>query len=181
MTIRLATTDDVEGWLDVFEEVVAEGIWLGSEPPFDRDARREKFLAALADERSVRLVAVAGPGGPVVGQLSLDVAPYGVAHFGMAVAPAWRGQGVGGALVVEGVEAARRLGAHKVALEVWPHNGAARRLYRRHGFVEEGRQRRHYRRRNGELWDSVVMGRVLDEDTPGSPHPDEGEGAPADG
>jgi putative acetyltransferase len=55
-----------------------------------------------------------------------------------------------------------------VTLELWPHNRAARRLYERAGFVEEGRRRRHYRRRSGELWDSVVMGLVLDETSPGS-------------
>ena len=55
---------------------------------------------------------------------------------------------------------------------MWPHNHAARRLYRRHGFVEEGRLRRHYSRRNGELWDAVVMGLVLDEERPGSSIPE---------
>jgi RimJ/RimL family protein N-acetyltransferase len=56
-----------------------------------------------------------------------------------------------------------------VALQVWPHNHAARALYRRFGFADEGLLRRHYRRRNGELWDAVVMGLVLDESSPGSP------------
>jgi ribosomal protein S18 acetylase RimI-like enzyme len=45
-----------------------------------------------------------------------------------------------------------------MALEVWPDNTAALHLYRRAGFVEEGRKLLHYRRRNGELWDSVLMG-----------------------
>jgi RimJ/RimL family protein N-acetyltransferase len=38
---------------------------------------------------------------------------------------------------------------------------AAIALYRECGFVEEGRRTRHYRRANGELWDSIVMGRAL--------------------
>jgi RimJ/RimL family protein N-acetyltransferase len=79
---------------------------------------------------------------------------------------------VGGALVEEAVATARRLGAHKVALQVWPHNQPARRLYRRHGFADEGRLVRHYRRRNGELWDAIVMGMVLDHDSPGSSVPE---------
>jgi len=61
---------------------------------------------------------------------------------------------------------------HKLALEVWPHNGAARALYRRLGFVDEGRLRRQYRRRSGELWDAIVMGLVVDETSPGSPYED---------
>ena len=120
MTVRPATVDDVEEVLDQFEAVVAEGIWLGAEPPFDRDARRERMLASLADERAVRLVAVEdgdGDGcGRILGQLALDVAPYGVAQFGMCVAADARGRGVGGALVEEAARAARRLGAHKLAL-----------------------------------------------------------------
>jgi hypothetical protein len=29
-------------------------------------------------------------------------------------------------------------GAHKISLDVWPHNEAARNVYRRFGFAEEG-------------------------------------------
>jgi putative acetyltransferase len=56
---------------------------------------------------------------------------------------------------------------------VWPHNHPARQLYERFGFVEEGRLRRHYRRQNGELWDAIVMGLVLDDSSPGSRFTDE--------
>jgi hypothetical protein len=34
-------------------------------------------------------------------------------------------------------------------------------LYRKSGFVEEGRRARHYRRASGELRDSIVMGLLL--------------------
>lgn len=173
MNVREAAVGDVEGCLDLLESVVAEGIWLGLQPPFDRDERRERVLADLDDEQSVALVAVEQESGRVVGNLRLHVAPYGVADFGMCVAPGYRRQGVGRRLVTEAIEAARRLGAHKVTLQVWPHNGPARRLYRQLGFVEEGRLRRHYPRRNGELWDAIVMGLVLDEERPGSSLPDD--------
>jgi RimJ/RimL family protein N-acetyltransferase len=35
------------------------------------------------------------------------------------------------------------------------------------GFVEEGYLRRHYRRRNGQLCDAVMMALVLDETSSG--------------
>jgi putative acetyltransferase len=63
------------------------------------------------------------------------------------------------------------MGAHKLELQAWPHNDAAIRLYLRHGFVHEGLLRRQYRRHNGELWDAVIMGLVLDETSPGSSSP----------
>jgi RimJ/RimL family protein N-acetyltransferase len=56
-----------------------------------------------------------------------------------------------------------------MTLEVWPHNARARRLYQSAGFAEEGHLKRHYRRRNGALWDAVVMALILDNDSPGRP------------
>lgn len=165
VTVREGTVDDVDACVDLFARVVDEGRWMGTEPPLDRELRRQRFLAGVGDERTALLVATDGDA--VVGLLTLAVAGYGVADIGMCVDGAWRGRGVGGALVEEAVAAARRLGAHKIALQVWPHNEPAIRLYRRHGFVVEGHLRRHYRRRNGELWDAVVMGLVLDDTSPG--------------
>lgn len=171
MRVRPATPDDVEACLDVLEETAEEGVWLGTEAGFDRDERRQRFLEAIDDDRRAFLVAETAEG-RVVGQLGLEVAPYGVAQFGMAVAKPWRGQGAGHALVADAVAAARRLGAHKISIQVWPHNEAALRLYARHGFALEGRLRRHYPRRTGELWDAAILGLVLDEERPGSPLPD---------
>jgi ribosomal protein S18 acetylase RimI-like enzyme len=34
-------------------------------------------------------------------------------------------------------------------------------LYRKSGFVEEGRRVKHYRRASGELWDALEMGLLL--------------------
>ena len=56
---------------------------------------------------------------------------------------------------------AREQGLHKLSLEVFAHNTAAIALYRKCGFVEEGRRTRQYRRASGELWDSIVMGLAL--------------------
>jgi RimJ/RimL family protein N-acetyltransferase len=82
----------------------------------------------------------------------------------MQVARSHRGRGIGSALLEASIEWARQAGAHKVALEVWPHNEAAIALYEKFGFEREGYLRKHWRRRSGELWDSVVMGLVLEEE-----------------
>ena len=164
--VRRATPEDVDAIVDLFVAVVEEGRWLGSQPPVDRDAQRQRFLEqAVAESGMASLVALVDD--ELVGHAHVDLAPYKVAGLGMMVAEGWRGRGVGGALVRGAIDAARDMGAHKVALQVWPHNDVARRLYVRHGFVEEGVLRRHYPRRNGELWDAVVMGLVLDETSPG--------------
>ncbi len=126
------------------------------------------------DSSAESLVAVTVDGGRLVGHAGMELAPYNVASLGMVVDAAWRGRGVGGALVEAAVDWSRRRDAHKLTLQVWPHNSVARRLYRRHGFVEEGLLHRHYRRRNGQLWDAVVMGLVLDDTSSGSSLPAEG-------
>jgi ribosomal protein S18 acetylase RimI-like enzyme len=166
-TVRAAEASDVEAVVETLWSVAAEGRWLGTEVPFDREARAASIHERLDQPGHALFVAVstetAGPNesARAFGHVAVDVAPYGVANLGMAVAEDWRGRGVGTALLDAALDWARGTSAHKVALEVWPHNDAAISLYRRAGFVEEGRKVRHYRRANGELWDAVLMGRPL--------------------
>ena len=160
VVIRPQTANDIEGALDVFEAVAGEGRWIGTELPFDRAGRAERIRADLNDPDHAGGF-VADDGGRVVGTIGLRLAPYGVADLGMALLDGYRGQGLGTRLLQAGIDWARDAGAHKLALQVWPHNDVAIALYQKMGFVEEGRLVRHYRRRNGELWDAVVMGRPL--------------------
>lgn len=166
--VRRARPDDVDAIVDLFVAVVEEGRWLGTQSPVDRNVQRNRFLEEI--EKSSEAASLAAlVDDEVVGHARVDLTPYKVAGLGMMVDARWRGRGVGGALVRAAIAAAGDLGAHKVALQVWPHNHVARQLYLRYGFAEEGVLRRHYPRRNGELWDAVVMGLVLDETSPGSP------------
>jgi putative acetyltransferase len=161
--IRPATEGDLDRIVGLTWDVAAEGEWIGTEVPFDRKERKERLAGLLAGPASTILVADArrGGGAPVVGEITVNVAPYGVADVAMMVARPWRGRGIGRALLDAAARWARQAGAHKMWLEVWPHNAAAIGLYRQFGFVEEGRKRRHYKRRNGELWDAVLMGLLL--------------------
>jgi RimJ/RimL family protein N-acetyltransferase len=161
--VRQARETDLDKIVEQTWQVAVEGRWIGTEVPFDRAARRERLASALANESATVLVADASSvdGPAVVGHISVSVAPYGVADIGMLISEEWRGRGIGKVLLESAMQWAGTAGAHKMALEVWPHNEAAIRLYRGAGFVEEGRKVRHYRRRNGELWDSVLMGRPI--------------------
>jgi RimJ/RimL family protein N-acetyltransferase len=151
---------DVDTLVEMLAAVAAEGRWIGTEAPVDVERRRRRMVAEIEGEDVVLLVAEAG--GEPVGQLGLSLAAYGVGDLGMLVAPAWRGRGAGTALLAEAIARARKAGAHKLALEVWPDNRAAIALYERFGFQREGYLTRHYRRRSGELWDAVIMGLRLD-------------------
>jgi ribosomal protein S18 acetylase RimI-like enzyme len=160
INVRPATLADVDAAVAMLVEVAGEGRWIGTEAPVDVPQRRRRMVEDVEREDAVVLVAEAG--GQVVGELGLHLARYGVAELGMAVAAGWRGRGIGSALLAEAIDQARKAGAHKMALQVWPHNAAAIALYERFGFQREGYLTRHYRRRSGELWDAVIMGLRLD-------------------
>ncbi len=166
--IRRATSADLDDLLDLREAVASEGVWIGAQVPLDREGDRAKHLDTIErqDDGTSAVCLVAEIDGTVVGSLAV-LARVGIGDLGMNVADGHRGQGVGAALVAAAIEWARAAGVHKVELEHWPWNHRARALYERFGFVEEGYRRRQYRRKDGSLWDSVVMGLVLDEGAPG--------------
>lgn len=169
VSIRRAIAADLDALIALREAVASEGVWIGAQVPLDRDGDRAKHLATIeaqAEGRATALLLVAEVGGALVGSLSMHV-HVGIADLGMNVADGHRGRGIGGALLADAIGWAREVGAHKVQLEHWPWNHRARALYERFGFVEEGYRRRQYRRKDGALWDSVVMGFVLDDDAPG--------------
>lgn len=87
---------------------------------------------------------------------------------------ATRGWGIGSALMDACLDWCRDKDAHKVTLTVFPHNDRAIALYKKYGFIAEGRLVRHFRRRNAELWDAIPMGLVLDTISPGSAFEDAG-------
>ena len=166
-SIRRATADDADAVRAVWEQVAAEGEWIAAELPLRADWSH-RFRAAADVEHVAWFVVESDEDGVVTGGLYAQV-ESGLGQLGMAIVDGHRGQGIGRRLLDTGLEWIRSEGAHKVVLEVWPHNDRARALYRSAGFVDEGVLRRHYRRRNGALWDAVMMGLVLDTESPGRP------------
>ena len=148
--------------VDLLEEVAAERIYIGTETPLDRTARRERFAKGL-EEGQISLIAELD--GAVVGHLGMREFG-GLFDLGMMVRAESRGRGVGHALLVVAIEAVTRAGGHKITLQVWPHNHAAIALYESAGFEREGYQRGHWKRSNGEIWDVILMGLRLAPDEP---------------
>lgn len=166
--VRPAKERDFDAWFALFDAVAMEGKWIGREGPLDREACNEIFRTALESPEWITLLAESH--GKVVGEIGIH-SRNGLADFGMMVDAGWRGRGVGSALLESCIAWARGAGCHKVTLQVWPHNEAAICLYRKTGFAEEGYFHRQYRRRNGEVWDAISMGLVLDTTSPESSHP----------
>lgn len=93
--------------------------------------------------------------------------------FGVAVARAWRGVGVGSVLLERLLAWTK---AHsqieRIGMEVFGTNPDAVRLYRRFGFEEEGRRRGAFRLGDRRV-DAIVMGLLLPPRRPKSPLPPE--------
>lgn len=129
--------------------------------PFpSEDLWRQRMQAV--DPNAHLLVACAGD--EVVGQLGLYAATNPrrrhVGEIGMGVRDDWQGRGVGSALLGAAVDLADRwLQLRRLELQVYADNAAGIALYRRHGFVEEGRHR-DFAFRDGTYVDAIAMARV---------------------
>ena len=151
--IRPARDDDRLPLAVLFASVAEERDGIATEPPVDVEARAASWTLGGT------LVAVSGT--ELIGSLHVEPSRHGFGELGMTVAREWRGRGVGSALLAAAIEWARGRGLHKLSLGVFPHNTAAIELYRKFGFVEEGRRIKQYRRSSGELWDAIEMGLLL--------------------
>lgn len=160
--IRPAIPGDARGWLRHFAAVAAEERYIRSEEVrwslrqvrrrFRRSwTRNEVNIVGLSDGRVIASLWVGRETNPVTAH---------VASLGMSVDEDWRGRGLGSALLAEAFRWARWAGIEKLALTVYPHNQRAINLYKKFGFVEEGRLTGHSKKRYG-YEDEVVMGRWL--------------------
>jgi RimJ/RimL family protein N-acetyltransferase len=160
MEVRPASFADVEELARGMKLVADEGRWIATEAgtPIEELAKRTRRRLA---EDPVNLALL--DGGEIVGVLDLHQTRVdGVLSLGMWILSTHRGRG-GGRMLIEAAVAARAADVHKIELEVWPDNEAAIALYEGTGFEREGERRDHYRRADGELHTSVVMGRVFPE------------------
>ncbi len=167
--VRRGSSIDFDAVGTLYSAVAAEGLWIGAEAPVEwTPERRDAWCRTADDEGRGAWFLAEDDDARLVGYLSVTRSGTEHASFGMAVAATHRGQGVGGGLLDAMIAWSRAASVSKISCYVWPHNGGALALYSSRGFRIEGRLRQHVRRRNGQLWDVVVMGLVLDEQSPGS-------------
>jgi len=156
--IRLARPGDARSFLDAYRSVAAEKRFIQTEVvPHSHRYYRKRFRRPW--ERNVAHL-LALEEGRVIGSISIrrddHPATDHVATFGMFVVSSHRGRGIGSALVSEAFRWARLFGIERIELTVYPHNDAAIALYRRFGFVQEGRLVRHAKKSYG-YEDEILM------------------------
>jgi RimJ/RimL family protein N-acetyltransferase len=163
--VRPARPADARAFLTHWDAVVREGGFLRTERNEAHPAQvRRRFRGSWSSEEA-NVLAFAD--GEVVGSIGLTrerhPATRHVATLGMAVSPGYRRRGVGAALLTRGFGWAREQGVAKLVLSVFPDNTGAIALYRRFGFVEEGRLARHARTAAGAR-DEILMAAWIEGD-----------------
>ncbi len=131
MTCRLMTLDD----LDAVHAIECES--------FATPWSRQSFEEELTRNRCARYLVIEQDG---------EVAGYGGVWFvvdeahvtNIAIAPRWRGRGLGTRLLEDMLQFAADSGMAFMTLEVRRSNEVAQRLYRAHGFVDVGYRKRYY-------------------------------------
>jgi ribosomal-protein-alanine N-acetyltransferase len=102
------------------------------------------FWSELAQVPASRYYVVAEQDGRVVGYAGLLVSGYQADVQTVAVARERQGSGLGGVLLQDLLDEARRRGVGEVLLEVRAENAAAQALYARFGFERVGVRRGYY-------------------------------------
>lgn len=117
---------------------------------------RQSYMGELKNQFATYLVC--DKEAQVAGYVGIWVV-FEEAHItNVAVAPQWRGQGLGRVLMEEAEKVARQKNALRILLEVRPSNYAALSLYQSLGYMETGRRKGYYSD-NGE--DAIIMTKLL--------------------
>lgn len=154
--IRYVVPDDVEHIIDLLDEVAVERLWIGTEPGFNRERRRAQILDAIAHPDETPCW-VARDGDVLIGSIDVFHHQHAGPTIGMLVRASHRRRGIGEALLECTFSWAREHGVAALSLHVFPHNKAARALYKKAGFREVERFERDVKRQSGEVWDVILM------------------------
>jgi RimJ/RimL family protein N-acetyltransferase len=158
---RIDDADALLSWAPSADELLQ---WSGPNFTFPLDRQQLTDYAATAGEHRRIISGEASDANEVVAHAELNVLPeHELGQMRrIAVAPRWRGRGVGLALVTWLLELAfDQLGVHRVELVVFSFNEPARRCYERAGFREEGCAR-HARKASDGYWDLIYMALLED-------------------
>ena len=157
--IRAYTPQDVARMIDIWNEVVADGVAFPQEEPLNEETGAA-FFAAQSH------CGVAEVDGQVVGLYILHPNNVGrcshIANASYAVDASCRGHHVGEQLVQDSLAQAKELGFRVLQFNaVVESNHAARHLYERLGFVQLGTIPGGFRLKNGQYENICPYYRVL--------------------
>jgi phosphinothricin acetyltransferase len=161
LMVRDARPDDAAAIATIYNQGIVDRI-----ATLETEERTpEERVAWLAARGPRHPVLVAEQAGMVVGWGSLNQfnprkAYDYVADFSVYVERAWRGKGVGSALLRALIARAKLLGYHKLVLSAFPWNALGMALYQKHGFRTVG----IYKEQgllDGQWVDTIIMEKIL--------------------
>jgi RimJ/RimL family protein N-acetyltransferase len=166
-SVRSAGPEDAAALLAHGRAVVREAAFLITEPEeFTYTEDQERDFISQYLEAPGKLLIVADVADELAGAAFCECGSRRrLAHratLHLSVSQQWRGRGVGTALlrtVISWAEA--HPGVEKLSLAVFSTNSAALGLYRKLGFIEEGRRPREIRLGPGEYADDILMYRFV--------------------
>ena len=136
ITIRPFVGADRTRLLKLIDSVAGEGSHL----PVASYSSTPEWEAALDGRLDGSLILVAESGGDIVGWCRLFPQNDDAAELGIGLLAQYRGKGIGSEMVHMCVEWARESGYRRVVLDTMESNAMARDFFRKHGFVETGRE-----------------------------------------
>ena len=156
--IRRAKPQDAEAVIAHVNAIGAEGIHIMTEQ-LDLSPKEERAVFRKADAKS-GLYIVAVIAGEIVATADITRGRHSknrhTAELGIALRKDARGAGLGTAMMQTMIEWARSIGVQKILLGVFASNKPALALYRRLGFIQEGRLRGQVKLR-GKPVDELLM------------------------
>ena len=167
LIIRTAVPDDAKALLEYAHVIFTEDLYnITTLDEFKKTVEEEREWIQSHYDKPAHLTLTAEANGPLVGFLSFEngsrkrLAHQGTLHMG--VLPQFRNKGIGTVLLKSLLGWAKENPViEKLALEVFAANQPAIGLYKKLGFLEEGRRLRHVKIADGKYIDVILMYRFV--------------------
>lgn len=157
--VRIVGADSLGFSVDPFErDADLDGILVVERESFTNPWTRAMYTWELQNPEVCHIYVVRTPECRVAGFCAFWLVVDEVHVNNVALLPAYRGQGLGTALMRRVLTEARRLGALRATLEVRASNGGARRFYEAMGFAVTAVRPRYY---TNPAEDALILWRDL--------------------
>ncbi|MFJ8415703.1 N-acetyltransferase family protein [Bacillus paramycoides] len=166
--VRIGKIEDAEAILDIQKSIVSEGEFLISvSEEFNKTSSQQKeWVEGILKSENETLI-VAEKDGEVVGWVVFEITQNRkrLSHtgsFGILIRKGYRGLGIGKMLLKALLEWAEKSPLiEKVSLGVFSTNHRAISLYKKMGFIEEGRKIKEFKFNDNEYVDDILMYKLV--------------------
>lgn len=168
IVIRKGKIEDAGATLEIQKSVIAEAEYLLTLPEeYKKTLLEHKEWVQRRIENENETYIVAEKDGEVIGWIAFENASNRkrtshLGTFGLLVSKSYRGLGVGKMLLTALLDwAEKNPSIEKVCLAVFSTNQKAISLYKKMGFIEEGRKIKEFKISDKEYWDDVLMYKLV--------------------